>query len=148
MPVGSTSFSLFGVFGNNAFSSVVVSAGGNPGYGQQNPVQGIIPTQGENLGISSSQGLWNLWQGSFPSSGMLTRGNPFHSQWNPGQGSRPIPVESAGGNPSQNPWNTTQAQPSTSYYGCQSMMSQQAQNPYTGHNHGFYQNSGQQPNFS
>jgi hypothetical protein len=38
MPVGSTQFSLFGVFGNNAFSSVVVSVGGNPGYGQQNPM--------------------------------------------------------------------------------------------------------------
>jgi hypothetical protein len=46
--VGSMSFSLFDVFGNNAFSSAVVSAGGNPGFGQQNPVQGTIPTQGES----------------------------------------------------------------------------------------------------
>jgi hypothetical protein len=28
------------------------------------------------------------------------------------------------------------------------MTSQQAQNPYTGHDHGYYQNPGQQPNFS
>jgi hypothetical protein len=42
------SFSLFDTFGNNAFSSAVVSAGGNPGFGQQNPVQGTIPTQGES----------------------------------------------------------------------------------------------------
>jgi hypothetical protein len=79
MSIGSTSFSLFNAFGNNAFSSVVVSTGGNPGYGQQNPMQGTIPTQGGNLGIISSQGPWNPWQVSFPSLGMLTRGNPFHS---------------------------------------------------------------------
>jgi hypothetical protein len=129
MLVGSTPFSLFNAFGNNTFSSAVVSAGGNPGYGQQNPMQGTIPAQGENSGIPSSQGLWNLWQGSVPSSGMSTGGNPFHSQWNPGQGSGPMPVGSAGGNPSQNPWNATQAQPFTSYYGSQPMTSQQVQNP-------------------
>jgi hypothetical protein len=80
MSVGSMSFSLFSAFGNNSFSSAVVSAGGNPGFGQQNPMQGIIPPQGENPGIPSSQGPWNLWQGSVPSSGMSTGGNPFHSQ--------------------------------------------------------------------
>jgi hypothetical protein len=86
MSIGSTPFSLFGCFGNNAFSSVAISAGGNPSYGQQNPMQGIIPAQGGNLGIPSSQGPWNPWQGSFPLSGMLTGGNPFHIQWNPVQG--------------------------------------------------------------
>jgi hypothetical protein len=126
MPVGSTPFSLFDAFGNNAFSSAVISTGGNPGYGQQNPMQGTIPAQGENLGIPSSQGPWNPWQGSVPLSGMSTGGNPFHSQWNPGQGSTPMPVGSTGGNPSQNPWNVTQAQPFTSYYGSQSMTSQQS----------------------
>jgi hypothetical protein len=43
-PMGSMSFSLFNMFGNNAFYSNVVSAGGNPGFGQQNVVQGTIPT--------------------------------------------------------------------------------------------------------
>jgi hypothetical protein len=80
MMVGSTPFSLFDAFGNNAFLSSVVSTGGNPGYGQQNPMQGTIPAQGSNSGIPSSQGLWNPWEGQFPSSGMLTEGNPFHSQ--------------------------------------------------------------------
>jgi hypothetical protein len=61
MSVGSKPFSLFDAFGNNAFSSVAISVGGNPGYGQQNPMHGIIPAQGENLGIPSSQGLWNIW---------------------------------------------------------------------------------------
>jgi hypothetical protein len=115
-------------------------------------VQGTIPTQGENTGVFSSQGLWNPWQGSVPSSGMSTRGNPFHGQWNPGQGSVPMPVGSAGGNPFQNLWNTTQgeipAQPSMSNYGNQSMMSQQMQYPFAGQGHGIYQNPGQQPNFS
>jgi hypothetical protein len=46
MSVGSTLFSLFGAFGNNAFSSAIFSTGGNPGYGQPNPMQGIIPAQG------------------------------------------------------------------------------------------------------
>jgi hypothetical protein len=42
--VGSMSFSLFDTFGNNVFLSVIISVGGNPIFGQQNPVQGIIPT--------------------------------------------------------------------------------------------------------
>lgn len=46
--VGSLSFSLFDVFGNNAFSSVAVSTGGNPGFGQQNPSQGTSPAHGAN----------------------------------------------------------------------------------------------------
>jgi hypothetical protein len=125
MPVGLTSFSLFNVFGNNTFSSASVSAGGNPGYGQQNPMQGTIPTQGANPRIPSPQGPWNPWQGLVPLSGMLTKGNPFHNQWNPKQGSGPMPVGSTGSNPSQNPWNVMQAQPSMSYYKIQLMMSQQ-----------------------
>jgi hypothetical protein len=47
-PVGSMSFSLFSAFGNNYFLSVVISVGGNPGFGQQNPVQGALPTHGES----------------------------------------------------------------------------------------------------
>ena len=94
MLVGSTPFSLFDVFGNNIFLSATISAGGNPGYGQQNPVQGTIPTQGANLGIPSSQGPWNPWQGSVPTLGMPTGGNPFHSQWNLGQDSTPMPIGS------------------------------------------------------
>jgi hypothetical protein len=61
MSVGSTSFSFFSAFGNNAFLSASVSARGNPSYGQPHPVQGTIPAQGENLGIPSSQGPWNPW---------------------------------------------------------------------------------------
>jgi hypothetical protein len=57
-------------------------------------------------------------------------------------------VGSTGGSPSQNPWNETQAQPSTSYYESHSVMTQQVQNLYDGHGHGFYQNPIQQPNFS
>jgi hypothetical protein len=56
------------------------------------------------------------------------------------------------GNPFQNLWNTTLGeihyQPSTSNYGSQPITSQQAQYLYTGHDHGFYQNPGQKPNFS
>jgi hypothetical protein len=59
-----------------------------------------------------------------------------------------MPIGLAGGNPSQNPWNVMQDQPFTSYYGSQSMMSQQAQYPYVSHGHGYYQNPSQQPNFS
>jgi hypothetical protein len=124
MPIGLTSFSLFSAFGNNALSSVIISAKGNLGYGQQNLVQGTILAQGENIGIPSSQGPWNLWQGSIPLLGMLTEGNPFHSQWNPGQVSTHMPIGSVGGKPSQNPWNAMQAHPFTSYYGSHSMTSQ------------------------
>jgi hypothetical protein len=127
--VGSMSFSFFGAFGNNPFSSAVVSTGGNPSFGQQNPVQGTIPTQGVNTRVFSTQGLWNPWQGAVPSSGMSTGGNPLHSQWNPRKGSVPMFVRSTGGNPFQNLCNTMQgpipAQPSMSNYGNQLMMSQQ-----------------------
>jgi hypothetical protein len=95
--VGSTTFSLFSLFGNNAFSSTSILTGGNPSYGQQNPMHGAIPAQGENLGIPSSQGHLNPWQGSFPLLEMSIEGNPFHSQWNPGQGSTPMLVRSTGG---------------------------------------------------
>jgi hypothetical protein len=140
--VGSMPISLFGVFGNNAFSSVVVSAGGNPGFGPQNLVQGTIPTQRENTGVFSSQGIWNPWQGTVPLSGMSTGGNPFHGQWNPRQGSVPLPIVSVGGNPFQNLWNTTQGeiptQPSTSNYRNQPMISQKMQYLFTGQGHGIY----------
>jgi hypothetical protein len=44
--VGSMPFSLFNTFGNKTFSSSAVSAGSNPCFGAQNPMQGTIPTQG------------------------------------------------------------------------------------------------------
>jgi hypothetical protein len=94
--VGSTPFSLFGAFGNNAFSSAAFLTGGNPGYGQPNPMQGTIPAQGANPGIPSAPGPWNSWQGSVPSSGMSIGGNSFHNQWNPGQGAGPMPMGSHG----------------------------------------------------
>jgi hypothetical protein len=52
--VGLTPFSLFIAFGNNSFSSAIISSEGNTSYGQQHPVQGTIPTQGAHLGIPSS----------------------------------------------------------------------------------------------
>jgi hypothetical protein len=148
MPVGSTPFSLFGAFGNNAFSSATFPTGGNPGFRQPIPMQGTIPAQGAHPGTSSTSGPWNSWQGSIPSSGMSIWGNSFHNQWNPGQSTMPIPTGPTWGNPSQSPSNVMHAQPSMSYFGNQSMMSPHTQNPYAGHGHGFYQNPGQQPNFS
>ena len=145
-------FSLFDTFGNNSFLSASFSVGGNRHFGQQSPVQGTIPTWGENIGVYSSQGLWNLWKGSVPPSGMPTEGNPFHGQWNPGQGLVPMFVGSTWGNPFRDHWNTMHgeipAQPSTSNYGIQSIFSQSTQYLYTGQGHGVYQNPGQQPNFS
>jgi hypothetical protein len=61
MSVGSTSVSLFGAFGNNAFFSAAFMTGGNPNYEQPIPMQGIIPTQGENPGTSSASRPWNSW---------------------------------------------------------------------------------------
>jgi hypothetical protein len=143
MPVGSTPFSWNETFGNNTFSSAAFPTGGNPIFGQSTPVQGTIPAQGENLA-----GPWNSGQGSVPSSGMPIWGNSFHNQWNPGQTTMPIPMGPAWGNPSQSPLNTMHAQQSMSYLGNQPMMSPHMQNPYAGQGHGFYQNPGQQPNFS
>jgi hypothetical protein len=42
--VGSMNFYLFGSFGNNYFSSSSFSVGGNPVFGQPNPMQGFIPS--------------------------------------------------------------------------------------------------------
>jgi hypothetical protein len=91
MSNGLTPFSFFGTFGNNAFSSAVFSTGGNPDYGQPHPVQGA------HLGIPSSQGSWNQWQGPVPLPGMSIRGNPFHTQWNPRKG--PTPMDRQGATP-------------------------------------------------
>jgi hypothetical protein len=123
MLVGSTPFSLFSAFGNNAFSPATFLTGGNPSFGQPIPMQGTIPAQGANPRNSSTSGPWNSWQGSIHSSGMPIWGNSFHSQWNPGQGTMPIPMGSAWGNPSQSPPNVMHAHPSTSYFGNQLMMS-------------------------
>jgi hypothetical protein len=63
-----------------------------------------------------------------------------------------MPIGSAGGIPFQGPWNTMQgeipAQAMSSNFGSQSMIPQQMQFPYAGQGHGFYQNPGQQSNFS
>jgi hypothetical protein len=71
MLVGLTPFSLLGAFGNNDFSSVSLSTGGNPSFGKPIPMHGTIPTQGKKPGTSSASGPWNSWLGSVPSSGML-----------------------------------------------------------------------------
>jgi hypothetical protein len=55
--VGSMSFSLFNAFDNISFSLAAISAKGNLGFGQKNPVQGTIPRQGENTWLFSSQEL-------------------------------------------------------------------------------------------
>jgi hypothetical protein len=148
MPVGLTPFYLIGTFGNDAFSSAAFPTGGNPSFGQSIPMQGTIPAQGENLGTSSTSGPWNSWQRSIPLSGMPIWGNSFHNQWNPGQTTMPIPMVPTWGNPSQSPLNEMHGQPSMSYFGNQLMMSPHTKTPYAGQGHGFYQNPGQQPNFS
>jgi len=99
MPVGSTPFSLFNVFGSNAFSSATFPTGGNPGFGQPIPMQGTIPAQGAHPETSSASGPWNSWQGSAPSSGMPIWGNSFHNQWNLRQRTMPIPTGPTWGNP-------------------------------------------------
>jgi hypothetical protein len=148
MSVGLTPFSLFGAFGNNAFSSIAFPTGGNLGYEQPIAMRGTIPAQGANPGTSSTLGPWNSWQQLVSSSGMSIWGNSFHNQWNLGQGTMLMPMGSAWGNPSQSPPNVMHAQPSTSYFGNQPMMSPHMQNMHVVHGHGFYQNPGQQPKFS
>jgi hypothetical protein len=66
MLVGSTPFSLFETFGNNAFSSSCVSVGGNPSYGQKNPMQGTIIALGENSGILPRKDLGIHGRDHFP----------------------------------------------------------------------------------
>jgi len=61
MTVGSTPFSLFDAFGNNAFSLAAFPTGGNHGFRQTIPMQCTIPAQGANLGTSSASGPWNSW---------------------------------------------------------------------------------------
>jgi hypothetical protein len=148
MLVGLTPFSLIENFGNNAFSLATFPIGGNLSFGQSIPMQGTIPAQGENLRTSSTSGPWNSWQGSVPSSKMMIWGNSFHNQWKPRKTTMPIPTRPTWDNPSQSPFNIMHAQPSMSYLGNQLMMSPHTQNPYVGQSHGFYQNLGQQSNFS
>jgi hypothetical protein len=142
-PVGSSPFVWNGMLGNNTFASAAFPAGGTPIFGQSTLAQGTIPALGAHI-----PGPWNSAQGSVPSSGMPFWGNSFHSQWNPGQASMPLPTGPAWGNPSQSPSNTMNTPHPMSFMGNQQMMSPQMQNPYAGQGHGFYQNPGQQPNFS
>jgi hypothetical protein len=142
-PVGSSPFLWNGTFGNNTLASVTFPSGGTPIFGQFTPAQGTIPALGAHI-----PGPWNSAQGSVPSSGMSFCGNSFHSHWNPRQTSMPLPSGPAWGNLSQSPSNTMNAQHPMSFMGNQQMMSPQMQNPYAGQGHGFYQNLGQQPNFS
>jgi hypothetical protein len=141
--VGSSPFVWNGTFGNNTFASTAFPSGGTPIFGQSTPAQGTIPASGAHI-----PGPWNSGQGSIPSSGMSFWGNSFHSQWNPRQTSMPLPSGLAWGNPSQSLSNMMNAQHPMSFMGNQPMMSPQMQNPYAGQGHGFYQNPGQQPNFS
>jgi hypothetical protein len=60
----------------------------------------------------------------------------------------PIPTRPAWGNPSQSPLNIMHAQQSMSYLGSHPLMYPHMKNPYAGQGHGFYQNPGQQSNFS
>jgi hypothetical protein len=143
LPVGSSPFVWNGTFGNNTFASTAFPSGGTPIFGQSTPAQGTIPALGAHIA-----GPWNSGQGSVPSSGMSFWGNSFHSQWNPGQTSMPLPSGPAWGNPSQSPSNTMNAHHPMSFMGNQPMMSPQMKNPYASQGHGFYQNPGQQPNFS
>jgi hypothetical protein len=143
LSVGSSPFVWNETFGNNTSASTAFPSGGTPIFGQSTPAQGIIPAPGAHI-----PGPWNSGQGSVPSSGMSFWGNSFHSQWNPGQTSMPLPAEPAWGNPSQILSNMMNAQHPMSFMGNQPMMSPQMQNPYAGQGHGFYQNPGQQPNFS
>jgi hypothetical protein len=143
MTIGSSPFVWNETFGNNTFASTAFLFGGTPIFRQSTPVQGTIPMPGAHIA-----GPWNSEQGSVPSSGMSFWGNSFHSQWNPGHTSMPLQSGPAWGNPSQSPSNMMHAQHPMSFMGNQPMMSPQMENPYAGQGHGFYQNLGQQPNFS
>ena len=142
-PVGSSPFVWNGTFGNNTFTSTAFPSEGTPIFGQSTPVQGTIPVPGAHI-----VGPWNSGQGSVPSSGMSFWSNSFNSQWNPEHTTMTLPIGPAWGNPSQSSSNIMHAQHSMSFLGNQSMMSPQMKNPYAGQGHGFYQNLGQQPNFS
>jgi hypothetical protein len=142
-PVGLSPFVWNGTFGNNTFTSAAFPSRGTPIFGQSTPAQGTIPALGAHI-----PGPWNSGQGSVPSSRMPLSGNSFHSQWNLGQTSMPLPSGPAWGNPSQSPSHMMNTQHPMSFMGNQPMMSPQMQNHYAGQGHGFYQNPGQQPNFS
>jgi hypothetical protein len=67
MSVGSTPFSLFSAFGNNAFLSASFPTGGNPSYRQPIPMQGIIPAyRGQTQELLSHQDLGILGRDQFP----------------------------------------------------------------------------------
>jgi hypothetical protein len=143
LSVGSSPFVWNGVFGNNTLTPPAFPSGGTHIFGQSNPAQGTIPALGAHI-----PGPWNSGQGSNPATGMPFWGNAFHNQGNPGQTTMPLPTGLAWNNPSQSPPNTMSAQQPMSFMGNQRMMSPQMQNPFTGQGNGFYQNPGQQPNFS
>jgi hypothetical protein len=111
-------------------------------------MQGTIPAQGANPGIPSAPGPWNLGKDQFPRQECRSGATPFTTNGTPGKAQDLCPWDRYGETLHKVPSNAMHAQPSTSYYGNQPMMSPQMQNQYTGQGHGFYQNPSQQPNFS
>jgi hypothetical protein len=74
--VGSTLFSLFIPFSNNAFSLANISVGGNPGYGQQNPMQGIICAHGKTQEFIPRKDLGIHGNDHFPHQGCRPGATP------------------------------------------------------------------------
>jgi hypothetical protein len=84
--VGSIHFSLFCAFGNNAFSSSVFLARGNPIFGQPNSMQGFIPLQGEMTRIYSSRVLGNNRKGCISITTEFDCGKPLPHSVEPWKG--------------------------------------------------------------
>jgi hypothetical protein len=143
MSVGSTPFSLFDTFGNNTFSSAVIFSRGKPQLWTTTSCTGYYSCTGGTLRNSFLTRILESMVGTSPLARDVDRGKPFPYPVEPQARPNTYARRIIGGNPSQNPWNAMQAQPFTSYYGNQQMMSQKVPNPYAGHGHGYYQSPGQ-----
>jgi hypothetical protein len=85
MLVGSTPFSLFITFGNNAFSLVVILVGGNPDYGQQNPSNVLFLYRGKTQEFLPYKDLGIHGRDHFPHQGCQPGTTPSISNGTPGK---------------------------------------------------------------
>jgi hypothetical protein len=105
--VGSMSFSLFNMFGNNMlFISFPSQLGETLVLGNKTLCRVLFLHKGQVQEFSPLRGFGILGRDQFPHKGFRS-GKPLPWSMEPRQGSVPMPIKSAGGIPFQNPWNTT-----------------------------------------
>jgi hypothetical protein len=99
--VGSMSFSLFDVFGNNTFSSTAISTGGNPGFGNKILCRVLFLHRGKVHEFSPHKDFGILGKDQFPCKGCRLGETPSMVNGTPGRAQYLCPSDQLGESPSK-----------------------------------------------